>query len=131
MRHVTVLSSTYNHTLSGAKIPVNAPYDTQYTNQFYKDGFKSATPRKTYVKIIQYVYEHDGCRRRDILKGIGQYGGSACNGRGQLSTIFSQLLYLDLLDYDKNYNYHVGKNGMKVLENAYYNQMDKDLKGKA
>lgn len=118
MRHVNVTSCTCRSTLRGDTISINIPYDHHYIHQFQKDGFKSAMPNKTYVKILQYVSDHDGCRRKEILRGIGKG-----DGRGELSTIFSQLLYLDLIDYDRKYNYHLGKNGTKVLKNAHINGM--------
>ena len=130
MRHVNVISHTGKSILRGDVIRINIPYDHHYILQFQKDGFESALLRKTYVKILQYVYDHDGCTRKDILRGIGQLEGRKCNGRGQLSNIFSQLLYIDVLDYDKHYKYHLGKNGMKVLGQAYNNEMDRNLKGK-
>lgn len=130
MRHVKVTSWTSRSILRGDAIGISIPYDHHYILQFQKDGFKHALPRKTYVKILQYVYDHDGCTRKDILRGIGQYDGRAGDGRGQLSSIFSQLLYVDVLDYDKHYKYHLGKNGMKVLGHAYNNEMDRNLKGK-
>ena len=129
MRHVNVNTYNCKSIISGNVIGVSIPYDHNYILQFQKDGFESALPRKTYVKILQYVYDHDGCTRKDILKGIGQYDGRASDGRGQLSSIFSQLLYVDVLDYDKHYKYHLGKNGLKVLGQAYNNELDRNLKG--
>lgn len=118
---------------------VYKPYDSQYVNAYKNNRFKNATSKNRYVQIIQYIADHDGCKRIDIIRDV--YGWNDVNAkdpwyknmrscRGQGSTVFSQLLYIDVIDYDKNYCYHITPKGARVLATAYLNDCAKIVKGK-
>lgn len=118
---------------------VYKPYNSQYVDSYKSTSFKNATSKKRYVQIIQYVADHDGCKRIDIIRDV--YGWKNVDAkdpwyknmrrcRGQGSTVFSQLLYIDVIDYDKNFNYHITSRGREVLKTAYINDCAKIVKGK-
>lgn len=119
MRHITRTVDTWD----GGKHVVDTPYLHDYVNAYDKSGFKNASQKKVYVKFLRYIADHDGCTRKDILKGLGR-----STDRGQNSSLFAQLLYLDLIDYDKNFKYHITDKGEEVLNAAYMNDMEKYVK---
>lgn len=95
-------------------------------------NFKSPSTDKSYVKILQYVADNDGCTRAEILVGIGRYKTieqARTEGRGQWSHIFAKLLYKNWLDYDEDKRYHITSDGEDVLECAYLNGMERIVKG--
>ena len=103
------------------------PYCICYINAYKNSGFKCANSKKRYVKILQYIADHDGCKRVDIIRDVYRYKNMrACRGQG--STVFSQLLYLDVIDYDKNFCYHITDRGREVLKTAYINDCAKLVK---
>ena len=55
------------------------PYFSDYVKSYNNNGFKNAKAKNTYVKVIKYVADHDGCTRSDILKSLGN-----ATGRGGL-----------------------------------------------
>lgn len=118
---------------------VTKPYNHQYVDSYKNSGFKNANSKKTYVKVLQYIADHDGCKRVDIIRDVFGYknvnakdkwypGHRTC--RGQFSGGFSQLLYIDVIDYDENFNYHITSRGREVLKTAYLNDCAKIVKGK-
>ena len=134
MRHHNPIVNYYNN------LRCKRPYDTRYIDSYNKTEFKkTANSKRRYVQIIQYVADHDGCKRIDILRDVFGYKNvnkkdswyknmRACRGYG--SSIFSQLLYIDVIDYDKNFNYHITDRGREVLKAAYLNDCAKIAKGK-
>lgn len=126
MRHHNPTSvSFWSH--SGHKI--YKPYDHQYIDSYKKSGFAKANSKKRYVQILQYVADHDGCKRVDILRDVfGCKNARLCRGHWSLG--FSQLLYIDVIDYDKNYCYHITDRGRAVLKNAYLNDCLKIVNAK-
>lgn len=113
------------------------PYETQYIDSYKSNGFKYASLKKRYVKILRYIADHDGCKRVDIIRDV--YGYKNVNAkdkwypnsricRGQGSTVFSQLLYIDVIDYDAKFCYHITDRGREVLKTAYLNDCAKFVK---
>lgn len=68
---------------------------------------------QTHVRILKFVAENPGCLRREIVDHIKP--GEWVATRGYMSTVFSNLLYHDFLDYDKNYRYTITPKGMQRL----------------
>ena len=77
-----------------------------------------------YMKVIQYVADHPGCKRRDIIAGVwGRY--LRHGNEGYMCHVFSNLLYDDFIDYDENYCYTVTNGGLELLKTAYLNDCAK------
>lgn len=130
MRHHNPTSVSYFYHSSIRNSKIMEPYFSEYIRSYEKNGFKNATSKNRYIKILQYVADHDGCKRVDIIRDVYGYKNAdrkdpwyknmrMCRGQG--SSLFSQLLYVDVLDYDKNFNYHITERGREVLKNAYLN----------
>ena len=128
MRHYNPTSTSHWQRHCG-KI-VCEPYNSQYVDAYENNGFKNANSKKRYVKILQYIADHDGCKRVDIIRDVYGYknvdakdkwhpGHRTCRGQG--SNVFSQLLYIDVIDYDKKFCYHITDRGREVLKTAYIN----------
>ena len=109
----------------------NIPYSREYIDSF-SSGYlnKRATIGKTWVKILHFVLNHDGCTRKEIIKGVWNINSTEkkryciyprCTG--YCSSIFSQMLYLDVIDYDKKFKYHITNKGIEALENAHLNEL--------
>ena len=96
MRHVTVPNYT-----------VNRPYDGGFGYHTY--NFTCPTKDRVYVKVLKFVAEHPKCKRRDIQFGV--WG----NHNKSNSTLFAQMLYHDILDYNKNFEYRVTRKGKNLL----------------
>ncbi len=114
--------------------PVYEPYNSQYVDSYENTGFKHASSKKTYVKVLQYIADHDGCKRIDIIRDVFGYknvdakdkwypGHRTC--RGQFSSGFAQLLFIDVIDYDEKFCYHITERGREVLKKAYINDCAK------
>ncbi len=125
--------------MSNGKWIRTVPYCKQYIKAYKNSGFKAANSKKRYVQILQYVADHDGCKRIDIIRDVFGYKDVNAKDswyknmrtcRGQWSIGFSQLLYIDVIDYDKNFNYHITDRGREVLKTAYINDCAKIVKGK-
>lgn len=137
MRHVNPTSTSCVSFRRGRR--VERPYNMQYVESYRNTQFAYANPNKTYVKALQYIADHDGCKRVDVninvlgwKKHAETYGvkRTAECSRGQHSSMYAALLYLDLIDYDSKFCYHITSKGRKVLETAYLNSMAKFVKGK-
>jgi len=137
MRHINPTSTSCVSFRCGRR--VYSPYNKQYIESYRNTQFAYANPNKTYVKVLQYIADHDGCKRVDVninvlgwKKHADIYGvkRTAKYSRGQHSSMYSQLLYLDLIDYDKDFCYHITSKGREVLKTAYLNSMEKFVKGK-
>ena len=98
MRHVKVESYGYINE------DYNRPNQCEYT-------FKRPTPNRVYVKILRFVESHPRCRRRDIREAIWGKGAE----RGQCSTTFANMLYRDILDYNRRFEYKVTRKGKGIL----------------
>ena len=129
MRHRNPASSSCHNLCSS---PANAPYYMQYVDSYRKSRFKkTACSKRRYVQIIQYVANHDGCKRVDILHDVYKQDVKAKDCfyknklacRGYASSILSQLLYIDVIDYDKSFRYHVTDRGLEVLKFAFQNDV--------
>lgn len=127
MRHLNPMCSSSYPFYNCKKHSVNIPYNTQYIESYQKTKFRNtANSNRSYVKILQFVADHDGCTRAEIQVGVGYYESMEAfrndpNSRGYNSAFYAQLLYIDLIDYDKNYKYHITEKGREVLEFAKIN----------
>lgn len=111
---------------------ITEPYEQGYVNSYRNSGFKNASNKNTYVKFLRYIADNPGSTRKEILDGLGRLKGAADGGRGQNSSLFSQLLYLDLIDYDDKFKYFITDKGEEVLEKADKNDEEGgDIKGDA
>ena len=97
------------------------PHEQDYVKSYKNNGFKNASSKNTYVKFLRYIADNPGSTRKEILDGLGRLKGAADGGRGQNSSLFAQLLYLDLIDYDDKFKYFITDKGEKVLETAKKN----------
>ena len=87
----------------------NKPYlDPWGGHQWYT--FKKPTKDRVYVKVLKFVESHPKCHRRDIQFGV--WG----NHKRSNSTLFSQMLFADLLDYNSKFEYKVTRKGKGVLK---------------
>ena len=111
MRHHNPKSASYWSSRRGKKI--YEPYRSLYT-------YTRPSSQRTYVKIIQYIADHDGCMRFDIQKALWGCRDKYYS-RGQMSSVFANLLYDDMIDYDKGFCYHITKRGLELLKRAYLN----------
>jgi len=111
------------------------PYYHQYTDSYNRTGFANADSSKRYVQILKYIADHDGCKRNVINIAVFKMNpdyvfSKGSPARGYASIIFSQLLYLDLIDYDSEYRYHITDKGNEVLERSYINDLVKFVNAK-
>lgn len=97
MRHVTVPNYT-----------VNRPYDGGFGYHTY--NFSSPNKDRVYVKVLKFVESHPNCRRSDIQFGV--WG----NHKRSNSTLFAQMLYHDILDYNSNFEYRITRKGRSILK---------------
>lgn len=105
---------------------VTRPYLMPYS-------FTRPSASRTYIKVIQYICDHPKCSRFDIQVDIFGYKRTEVSkqiARGNQSSLFSNLLYADFIDYDKQYRYTVTEKGLKLLKQAYLNDMAKLVKSK-
>lgn len=98
MRHVKTVSHGW---IDG---PRNCPVQCQYT-------FKHPTPNRSYVKVLRFVESHPGCKRKDIQRAIWGREFSC----GSNSTLFANMLYADILDYNSKFEYRVTRKGKNIL----------------
>ncbi len=110
MRHHNPTSTSYYSIHRGCKC--YSPYDSSHYT------YEKASPERSYVKVIKYIAEHPNCKRIDIIRGIWCPNATKYSARGHNSMLFSNLLYDDLIDYNRNYEYSVTKKGYDVLRRA-------------
>ena len=99
------------------------------TNHPYKviENFGSfPTPDRVYVKILKYIADHPGSKRLDIIANCGHYNylniktkADAHTCRGTSSHLWSNMLYADMNDYNKKFEYFITDTGRKILNYAY------------
>ena len=111
MRHHNPKSTSYWRSYRGKK--VYEPYNSLYT-------YAKPSSQRTYVKVIQYIADHDGCKRFDIQQALWRCRDKY-SSRGHMSNVFANLLYDDMTDYDKSFRYHITKRGLELLKRAYLN----------
>lgn len=111
MRHYNpVIRSPWRGTI---KIK-DRPYERPYT-------YARPSMKCKYVQILDYVANHPGCKRFDIICDVWHFSrelNTPKTLRGQCSLTFSNLLYDDLLDYDSHFRYTVTPKGMAILNLA-------------
>ena len=104
MRHVKTESHSYIDDAA------NRPYATPCDFKHPKKDSKS-------VKVLRFIDEHPGSRRVDIVKGVwGKKLMKERSIRGWYSTMFSQMLYADLIDYNEKFEYVVCRKGKSILK---------------
>lgn len=94
---------------------IDCPY--QYGNWTWSKPNKN----RRYVQILQYVYDHSKCTRAEIYEAV--FGRKFFPGSH--SKTFANMLYDDLIDYDKNYKYTITDYGMEILKKSYVADMAK------
>ena len=109
MRHHNPTSTSYFSLHQNQKC--YSPYQQNYT-------YAKPTPERTYVKVIKYIAEHPNCKRFDIVRALWCPNSTKYDCRGHQSSLFSNLLYDDLIDYNYNYEYSVTKKGYDLLRRA-------------
>jgi len=92
------------------KIPnhPNRPYEGAWGYHTY--NFTSPTKDRVYVRVLKFVETHPKCRRSDIQFGV--WG----NHNKSNSTLFAQMLYHDILDYNRNFEYRITRKGRSILK---------------
>jgi len=86
----------------------NVPYQGCWGYHSY--NFTCPTKDRIYVKVLRFVESHPGCSRKDILNGV--WGKT---NKGSNSTLFAQMLYHDILDYNGKFKYKVTRKGKNLL----------------
>lgn len=86
----------------------NVPYVSNWDGKHYT--FKNSTPNRVYVKVLKFVESHPRCKRSDIQFGV--WG----NHNKSNSTLFAQMLYHDILDYNGKFEYKVTRKGKAILK---------------
>lgn len=118
MRHYNPTCSSYSwNPLHRKGDKVTRPYLRPYT-------YTKPSAQRTYIKVIQFISDHPNCKRFDIQVGVFGYRDDPLSkefARGNQSSLFSNLLYDDLIDYDKSYRYHITDKGLALLKRAYLN----------
>lgn len=119
MRHYnpTRHSLWHNH---GKPYVCHEPYNRNYT-------YTRPSKQCWYVKILQYVYDHPNCTRNEILCGIFPNWFKTVDeakkwGRGYATNTFANMLFDDLIDYDKKYRYTIQQKGLEVLKRMYIDE---------
>lgn len=116
MRHYNPKARESSHTHRCGTV-IYRPYQRLYS-------YTKPSMNFMYMKVIQYVADHPGCKRIDIIRNI--WGRNVCCGNdGYMCHVFSNLLYDDFIDYDKNFCYTVTSDGLDLLKAAYLNDMEK------
>lgn len=100
MRHVIVPHYTVDHPYQGSNLGC-CPYHTY--------NFSSPTKDRVYVKVLRFVESHHKCKRSDIQFGV--WG----NHKKSNSTLFAQMLYHDILDYNSKFEYKITRKGKSLL----------------
>ena len=93
MRHVNIPNYTVDHPYQGC----------------WDYNFSSPTKDRVYVKVLKFVEKHPGCKRSDIQFGV--WG----NHKKSNSTLFAQMLWHDILDYNEKFEYRVTRKGKNIL----------------
>lgn len=83
------------------------PYCNPFDPRMYT--FKNPTKGRTYVKVLRFVESHPKCSRRDIQFGVWR------NHKRSNSTLFSQMIYADLIGYNKDFEYSITRKGRSIL----------------
>lgn len=92
--------------------------------------YRKPSMSRRYAKVLQYVANHAGCKRVDIIEHVWterswDFTNDITYMRGYCSCLFGHLVADKLIAYNKKYEYHITKRGMKILKNAYLNDMAK------
>lgn len=86
----------------------NIPYDGGCWG-YHSYNFSTPTKDRVYVKVLKFVESHPKCKRADIQFGV--WG----NHNRSNSTLFAQMLYHDILDYNERFEYKVTRKGKALL----------------
>jgi len=105
MRHINRVSSYFWQKHKGPRM---SPYIPLHFRIMKKD--------RNWAKILLFIANNPGCKRRDILIGINAKHVT----RGQHSTVFANLLYKDFIDYHNGFRYYITLAGCDMLEKLGY-----------
>ena len=109
MRHINRVRGFYQY-------PKGEPRLEPYFQLNFRLFKTRPNKTRTWAKILQFIANNPGCKRRDVLFGIG--AANADNDRtwrGQQSCVFANLLHQDLIDYNEHYAYFVTQAGINKL----------------
>lgn len=118
MRHHNITRHTYTfHSTIGQVL--DRPFPIRYN----RSRLTFTRPKTSqYIYVLELLSTTPNITRREIIKHIWpDYYNSCINSpysnsiRGYYSTVFSQLLYHDYIDYDKKFKYHITKKGLELL----------------
>lgn len=119
MRHFNPTHHSFWHN-NGRPYVCNKPYQRCYS-------YTKPTKQCWYVKILQFVYDHPNSSRNEILSGIFPRWFKTAEeakkwGRGYASNVFANMLFDDLIDYDKKYRYTIRERGLEILKKFYVSE---------
>lgn len=89
--------------------------------------FKKPSIKCKYMQVIQFIVDHDRCSRLDCINHVWKNPKNV-ELRGYQSLLFANLIWADFIAYDKKFKYHVTAKGIKLLKEAYVNDMAKWVK---
>lgn len=120
MRHYNPTHTSYWHN-HGHPYVCDKPYSRDYT-------YTRPTKKCWYIKILQYVCDHPNCKRYEILNGVFPHYFKTIDtakkfGSGYASNTFANIIYDDLIDYDKSYRYTITEKGKTILKNFYIKEL--------
>ena len=99
---------------------ITEPYVQLYT-------YTKPSMRYMYMKLIQYIADHPGLKRKEIVPNV--WKSIRATNPGYMSGPFAVLLNDDYIDYDKQYRYFITDLGRALLEGAYLNDCAKLCSG--
>lgn len=122
MRHKNYYKNLngWSHSTPNKEYYIPHPYQRLY-------AYTKPSMKFKYMQVIQFVADHDGCKRKDISRGVWKVEP---NNDGFMSQVYSNLLYDNCIDYDMSFGYHITDEGRALLEEAYLNDMAKAVTGK-
>ena len=94
-------------------------YTSKYIAPFGRNhSYARPNKNRTYIKVLQYIKDNPGCKRYDVICDLCRYDRNLVKPydvRGQYSTLFANLLYDNMIDYDKKYRYEITECGENLL----------------
>ena len=90
----------------------------------YSQEYRCIYPsmKRKYMRVVQYVADHDGCSRKDITHAIWN---RKLFVEGYQSNMYANIIYLGFIEYDKKFRYHITPKGLTLLKKAYINDCAK------
>jgi hypothetical protein len=92
----------------------------------YRNGnwtWTKPTRERSYIKVLNFVAKHPGCKRIDIIRAVWRPNITKENSRGYMSSLFACLLFDNFLDYNSKYEYTITRRGYHLLCEAQINTL--------